>query len=221
MHLTEIKAGLLEGCRRLASKGLLNTPADSFSMRLAGQKEMVLASGVEDWQHITVSDLRVVPFSTKDMSSHLHAFIYEERGDVGAITISSPKGVRLLASTGEQLPPIFDEQVRHIGSSGGRLKDEEAVSRDLVRKSFRRGGNAVVLGERLLCLGMTRDRVLFNSELYEKCAQAYVVARTCDCRISRIPLWVRLIANRRLLKDEGVASASYRNGHVPEGIASY
>jgi hypothetical protein len=68
---------------------------------------------------------------------------------------------------------------------------------------------------------MTCDRVLFNTELYEKCAQAYVIAKASDRRISLIPPWVRLIANRRLLKDEESASASYRDGRIPEGINAY
>jgi hypothetical protein len=68
---------------------------------------------------------------------------------------------------------------------------------------------------------MTRDRVIFNTELYEKCAQAYVLASACDSRIERIPLWVRLIATRRLFKDEALASASYRNGRIPKGMKAY
>jgi ribulose-5-phosphate 4-epimerase/fuculose-1-phosphate aldolase len=221
VQLTEFKEQMLEGCRRLASKGFLNTPADSFSMRIPGQKEMLLISGIENWLQIGIADLGVVPFSTEDAAGSLHGCVYQERGDVGAIAISSPKGVRLLAHSGGVLPLIFDEQVRHIGAAGTSLKDEAVVPKGRVRKAFSRGANATLLGERLLCLGMTRDRVLFNSELYEKCAQAYVIAKASGRRIGCIPFWVRLIASRRLLKDEGVASASYRDGRTPEGIKAY
>jgi hypothetical protein len=68
---------------------------------------------------------------------------------------------------------------------------------------------------------MTRDRALFNTELYEKCARAYVIAKACDRRISRVPFWVRLIANRRLLKDEAAARTSYSEGRIPEAINAY
>ena len=219
MERIQVKEQLLEGCQRLASKGFLNTPADSFSLRIPGQMEMILISGSKDWRQIEIADLRTVSFAANDDLSMLHARIYQERGDVGGIAISSPKWVRLLASSGGRLPPIFDEQVRHIGSADSL--NEQVMRRDTVKETFRRGANAALLGGRLLCLGMTRDRVLFNTELYEKCAQAYVIARACDSRISRIPLWVRLIATRRLLKDEDTASASYRNGHIPEGINAY
>ena len=40
----QIEKRLLEGCRRLAGKGFLNSPADSFSMRIPGTMEMILAS---------------------------------------------------------------------------------------------------------------------------------------------------------------------------------
>jgi len=217
---TQIKEQLLEGCHRLARKGFLNTPADSFSLRIPGQTGMMLISGSKDWRQAEIADVRVLHFSAKDALSMLHGWIYQERSDVGAIAISSPKWVRLLAHSGSPLPPIFDEQVRHIGSSG-ILKSEEPVRRECVRQMFRRGGNAALFGESLLCLGMTCDRVLFNTELYEKCAQAYVIARACEGRISRIPFWVRMIANRRLLKDEATAAASYRDGRVPQEITAY
>ena len=144
-----------------------------------------------------------------------------ERADVGAVAISSPKGARLLARFGGLLPPVFDEQVRHIGSSVGPLPDEDYAHCDMVKKTFRRGANAALLGERLLCLGMTCDRVLFNTELYEKCAQAYVIAKASGSRIGFIPVWVRLIANHRLLRDERRAAGSYRNGCIPESINTY
>jgi ribulose-5-phosphate 4-epimerase/fuculose-1-phosphate aldolase len=216
----QIKKQLLAGSRRLASRGFLNTPADTFSLRIPGQTEMMLISGSEDWRLAEIADVRVVRFSAEDNLSMIHAWIYQERADVGAISISSPTWVRLLAHSGGALPPVFDEQVRHIGSSRN-LKSEQPMRRESVREIFRQGGNAALFGERLLCLGMTCDRVLFNTELYEKCAHAYVIAKACERRISRIPFWVRMIANRRLMKDEATAAASYRDGRIPQEITAY
>jgi ribulose-5-phosphate 4-epimerase/fuculose-1-phosphate aldolase len=216
----QIKEQLLEGCRRLAGKGFLNCPADSFSLRIPGQMEMILIAGSRDWREIKITDLRTVSFSAKDDVGLLHGRVYQERGDVGGLAISSPKWVRTLARSGGGLPAIFDEQVRHIGSSRS-LTGKQGVHNDAVGEAFRHGANAALLGEQLMCLGMTRDRVLFNTELYEKCAQAYVIAKACDSRISCIPFWVRLIATRRLFKDENIASSSYRNGRIPDGLSAY
>jgi ribulose-5-phosphate 4-epimerase/fuculose-1-phosphate aldolase len=217
----QIETQFLEACRRFAGRGFFNAPADSFSMRIPGNTEMILTSGHEDWRQIGIADLHTASLSCKEGLGGLHASIYRERADVGAVAISSPRGARLLAGFGGLLPPVFDEQVRHIGSSAGPLPDEENAHEKLVRKTFRRGANAALLGERLLCLGVTCERVLFNTELYEKCAQAYVIAKASGNRIGLIPVWVRLIANRRLLRDERHAAASYRNGDIHQGINTY
>jgi ribulose-5-phosphate 4-epimerase/fuculose-1-phosphate aldolase len=208
----QIKEQLLKSCRRLAAKGLLNSSSDSFSQRIPGQMAMILIAGSRDWREIEITDLRTVLFCATDDAGSLHARAYQERGDVGAIAISSPKWVRTLARCGGGLPPIFDEQVRHLGS---------CLPLNAPGEAFRHGANTALLGEQLICLGMTCDRVLFNTELYEKCAQAYVIAKACNSRISGIPFWVRLIATRRLVKDEGIASASYRNGRIPNGLNAY
>jgi len=223
---TQIEAELLEGCRRLAGKGFLNTPSDSFSMRAPGSTEMIFASGCKDWRQIGVADLHTAPFSIGEgwsglHAAILHAAIYRERADVGAVAISSAKGARLLAHCGGCFPTLFDEQARHIGAPARPLADAATVSAEVVSKTLRRGTNAVLLGERLLCLGMTCERLLCNTELYEKCAQAYVIANSSGKRIRAIPGWVRLIANRRLLRDEYRAATSYRNGVTPEGIGGY
>lgn len=221
MQRSQIEAQLLEGCRRLAAKGFFNTPADSFSLRVPGSMEMIMVSGHEDWRQITIDDLHTVSFFVNQGPSGLHASIYEARADVGAVAISSPQGVRLLAHHGGQLPPIFDELVRHVGLPAGLKENEENVPLEMVKKTFRHGANAAPFGEQLLCLGMTCDRVIFNTELYEKCARAYVIARASGNRIGFIPKWVQWIANRRLLKDERRAAASYSDGRAPEGLTAY
>ena len=182
---------------------------------------MIFASGCGDWRQIGVVDLQTAPFSIGEGWSGLHTAIYRERTDVGAVTISSPKGARLLAHCGGCFPTLFDEQARHIGAPAKPLADDTTGWSDVVKKTFRRGTNAVLLGERLLCLGITCERVLCNTELHEKCSQAYVIAKASGNRIGVIPAWVRLIANRRLLRDERGAAASHRNGVTPEGIGGY
>ena len=189
-------------------------------MRILGHAEMMLATGLADWAKIRVVDIETVPFLSTKALPGLHGAIYRQRVDAGAVIVSSPPGARALAGRGGLLPPLFDEQARHIGGSAGQLPDQEHVQTDLLRNALGRGANAVLLGERLLCLGMTCERALFNVELYEKCARAYVVA-ACAGTVKSIPWWVRLIANRRLLKNERDAAVSYREGRIPEGLSAY
>jgi ribulose-5-phosphate 4-epimerase/fuculose-1-phosphate aldolase len=217
---SQIEAQLLEGCRRLAGKGLFCSPTNSFSARIPGGTEMILAQGLEDWGAIESEDLAIVPLSAQVGLSGLHASIYRARADAGAVAITSPAVARLLARSGGVLPPLFDEQIRHLGLSAGSLPDTERA----LEKSemvFKHGTNAALAGRRLLCIGMTCERAVFNTELYEKCARAYVIARASGTPVSLIPFWVRMIAQRRLLKDERCAAASYGRGCVPETIGSY
>ena len=220
MHRSQLEPEFIDGCRRLARKGFFRSSADSFSMRIPGRPEMILACGLEDWGTIRGADIDTVSLDHTEGVHGLHAAVYRQRGDVGAVTICCPKGAGLLARDGGILPPLFDEQARHIGPSVGQLPDHEHVQTDPLEKALRRRANAVLLGEQLLCLGMTCERALFNVELYEKCARAYVVARSAG-NVKLIPWWVRFIANRRLFRNQTDAAASYREGSIPAGLSAY
>jgi hypothetical protein len=182
---------------------------------------MLLATGLENWQDAGRVSISAKSFASGDAFAALHGFIYVERPDAGAMAICSPRGVRLLAKNGATLPPIFDEQVRHIGLPTTTLLHETDLSRERIRKAFGRGANATLFSGRLLCLGMTCERMVFNAELFEKCAKAYVIARASGIRARAIPAWVRLIANQRLIKDERNAAKSYVSGKLPESTTAY
>jgi ribulose-5-phosphate 4-epimerase/fuculose-1-phosphate aldolase len=221
MQRSKLEEQLLAGARRLAQKGFLNDGLDSVSARIPGSDEMLFMGGVEGWDSIGDAPFSTVPFSSQEMISGLYGAIYLARPDVGAIAISSPRGARLLAASGGVLPPLFDELVRHIGLPSWTPLDAERLSKERIRGAFSRGANATLLGERLVCLGMTVERVIHNTELLEKCARAYVIAKASGSAVRTIPGWVRLIANRRLMRDERKAEESYANGQAPELSMTY
>ena len=220
MQRSELEAQFADGCRRLAEKGFLNDAADSMSVRIPGTTEMMLATGLKDWRDAGPARIRLRSFTSPEAIAAIHGSIYFGRADAGAVVISSSRGARLLAKRGGFLSPIFDEQARHLGRMGVAISEKD-LSSERIWKAFRRGANAALLGERLLCIGMTVERVVFNTELFEKCAQAYVIAKASGIPVGAIPAWVRLIANRRLLRDERKAAASYLNGRIPERIIGY
>jgi ribulose-5-phosphate 4-epimerase/fuculose-1-phosphate aldolase len=221
LNHSELEAQLLDGCRRLAHKGFLNASSDSLSVRIPGTGEMLLTTGRENWRKAGRVTICVKSFISQQDITGLHESIYLERPDVGAIATSSPKGVRLLAKSGSILPPLFDEQVRHIGLPIATPLDEALLSGDLIHRAFAQGANGAVISERLLCLGMTCERAIFNTELFEKCARAYVIAKASGIRARTIPAWVRVIANNRLMKDERSAGKRYLNGQLPESKTAY
>lgn len=197
-----IETELVECCRRLAAKGLFRSPEDSFSVSIPGKPEALLASGCGDWRAFRREDLRVVSLSTEEGIEGVHAAIYRQRSDVGAVAICSPAAARLLARSGGVLPPLFDEQVRHLGLPAPPLRNLNDVRGAIPGRAFKQGANALLAGEQLVCLGTNGHRTLMNTELYEKCARAYVIAAASGNRIYRIPAAVRWIAARSLRKDE-------------------
>jgi hypothetical protein len=217
----KLEEQFLDGYRRLGGKGFLNDSWDSLSIRISGTAEMLLAAGLEDWRDPRHGTMRTQSFTSQEPLAALHGSIYRRRSDVGAVAISSPPGTRILAKSGGTLPPLFDEQVRHIGLPSRTPLDKKALSNKQIDNAFKRGANAALLSDRLICLGMTCERVVFNTELFEKCARSFVIARASGINVGVIPSWVRLIANHRLMRDERNAAARYRNGELPESTTTY
>ncbi|MGP8185004.1 MAG: class II aldolase/adducin family protein [Terracidiphilus sp.] len=193
---------VIEACRRLGGKNLLRSPSDSFSVRIAGSRQALLATGCDDWRPVQSGHLRTTGFSAAGGVDALHELVYRLRPDVNAIVVCSPPGVRLLARFGGVLPPLFDEQVRHLGLLKKPPKKEEGTWEELLTSVLRRGVNAVQMGEQAVCLGADIESAVNNLELYEKCSRAYVLARASGYRFRCIPGWVRWIAVRRLLKEQ-------------------
>ena len=197
---------------RLRTKGLFGDAADSLSMRIPGREEFLLA--VPDRE-----DVRTVLFQAQGKeAAALHAAIYRSREDAGAILIGRTPWSAALSAIGATIPTLFDEQARHIGDAGKPIR----VGRHThVVNALEKGANVMIYGDQRICVGTTPNRVVFNAELFEKCAKAFVVARASGQRVRKVPGWVRYIARGRLRKDQKRAAESYAAGRIPEGMDAY
>lgn len=211
----EIREALLQSFRRLRDKGLRGSAQLSLSLRIPGTERFAFLQLNADTNRPRLEDVHVHECSVQhgDARIDLHATIYRLRPDVGAVVRNRPPWGSALHDVERPMPAVFDEQARQMGASVERL--DERLHR------LRRGANVFLYGDDVLCLGMTRDRCVFNCELLEKCAQAYVLATATGRKIRRIPWFVRLIAGRRLLKDERKSAAAYARGEVPTGFTAY
>ena len=226
--LAEMRSKLGSAARRLDEKGLL-MGGESLSLRLAGQNRFLLAAADLDKKisSVKVNDIAVMEFSatpdSDDWVSELHAAIHMHRGDVGAVFIGRQKWASALRKLPGSMPTIFDEQARQLGPTVESLEFRPGPGgfAGLQKNLFRGPSNAFLLGDYVIVLGMTLEKALFNAELLEKCSKAYVLARLSGQRIKRIPFYVRVIANRRLIKDETRAAASYAMGEIPGGFTAY
>ena len=208
----EIRALLLADRSRFLAKELFGQPGDSFSMRIPGQQELLLVrAGDEKPERASIR-------SPGDDIAGLHARLYGVRPDAGALLIGSTPWSAALADLDATIPVLFDEQARHLG------KVEASVNRKDIsglEGAISRGGNAAIFGDQRLCLGVTPERIVFNAELFEKCAEAFVIAYSSGRKIHRIPWWVRAIAGRRMRKDQVRAAESLAAGRIPEGMNAY
>lgn len=198
---------LLQAAERLTAKGFFG-PGDALSLRLPGTSRLLFLSHGEAPREIELANV-------EPGLAAQHAQVYQLRGDAGAVATLSPTWSLQLGELGEAMPSVFDEQARHIGRSWAPTGAAELPD------MLARGGNAGLLDARLLAIGVTRNRMLFNAELFEKCAMAYVLARLGGGRVKQVPWWVRLIAGRRLTKDQANAAASHAAGEHAAELGAY
>ena len=197
---------------RLRAGALFGDPGDSLSLRIPGREEFLFVTPER-------SDPTTFLFETTGLeSADLHAKIYRSRKDAGGVLIGQTPWSTALASIGARVPTLFDEQARHIGSAGKPI----AMGRhSRLLRALEGGSNVAIYGELRICLGTTPSRVVFNAELFEKCAKAFVIAHTGGDRIRSLPGWVRYVAGGRLRKDQKRAALSYAKGRIPEGMDAY
>jgi len=208
----EIKTLLLHDKARFQAKGLFGNSSDSLSMRIPGQQAFYLA--LPDTE-----DICTVAFGKQDDGpAALHAAIYSNRADVGAVLIGQTPWSAALASLEAPIPTLFDEPARHIG------KVEPAVSDGDIQGllgALEAGSNIAICGDQRICLGVTSDRLVFNAELFEKSTKAFLIAQSCGQHIRKVPGFVRYIAGSRLSKDQKSAAECYAAGRVPESTSAY
>jgi ribulose-5-phosphate 4-epimerase/fuculose-1-phosphate aldolase len=145
-----------------------------------------------------------------------HAAVYITRQDVSAITIGGGVYGRCLADFGGVIPQVFDEQARHLGRMGPAVNEAHGIA-----SSLQVGGSVLLWQGDPVCLGMTATRMALNTELFEKCAKAYVLAVASGGRVKTLPWLVRYIANSRLFKDQHRATQAFARGELPAESRGY
>ena len=213
MQLTDqIRTLLIADRSRFLAKGLFGQPGDSFSMRIPGQADLLLVRTDDEKPE------RASIQSPGDDIAGLHARLYGIRPDAGALLIGSTPWSAALAGLDATMPVLFDEQARHLGMVEAPVREGDQAG---LEQAISGGANAAIFGERRLCLGVTPERIVFNAELFEKCAKAFVIAQSSGKPIRKIPWWVCLIAGGRLKKDQARAAESLAAGRIPEGMNAY
>lgn len=223
-----LAAALCAARARLAAQGLAGTVRASVSLRLPGGQGLLFLDGSER----PPRPLAVAPANTgagaDPYAPALHAAIYARRADVGAVLIGGGRFGRALVGLGGAIPLAFDEQARHLGrmpppglqGQGPGAAPHAALDAALAR-ALAPGGNAALLDGVVACLGTTCQRMVFNAELFEKCATAYVLACATGGPVTTLPWWVCRIATGRLARDQRRAAGRFAQGLLAEDVRGY
>jgi hypothetical protein len=196
--------------RRLIEKQLLSADDDAVSLLLPGQARMLFRSRNDaSWRDLPLNEPSGIPA--------LHGRVYQLRPDAGALASISTKTSRELARRGVRVPIVFDEQARHIGEAWPNV----AITR--LPQALAGGANAGLVDGRLLLLGVTPSRMIYNAELFEKSACAYLLARGDEPyrKTHLVPWWVRMIAGRRLRRDQALAARCHAAGREAPELVAY
>jgi len=210
---------IVEVCQSLIQKGFLMGTGGNISVRVAGQEAMAITPSNYDYAQMTHEDVCILDLQASQIEgerkpsieSGMHAAIYKARSDVHVIIHTHQVIASAIALMGQAIPALFDEQVRFLGrsveivpygaSGTGWLKS------NIVGK-LKSSANAYILQNHgALTLGPNAERAIFNVELLEKCAVAYLLAYYTDERITRIPAPIREIIFAKLKKEQKLEAA--------------
>lgn len=226
MLMTQLEVEFQNSIQRLRNKDLVrNLPNESLSARIPNSKMS------NDIQFLYSTS----PFSHTETHTSTHlsidASIYQIRDSIGAILFSRQEWASLLNQFTDQkksIPPVFDEQSRQLGNSITQLKH---TTEDLANFTGRFSPAAVKQLQNeeqvflcfggVLILGHTVERVVFNAELLEKTAKAFLIAKATGQKVKTLPLSLRFFANRRLKQDHRMAEAAFSEGRIPSGFKAY
>jgi ribulose-5-phosphate 4-epimerase/fuculose-1-phosphate aldolase len=208
------KQQVVTTARLLVEKGIFKGTGGNLSVRVEGQPAFAITPSNYDYMQMTPADVCVLDWHAEvlegemkpSVESGMHAAVYQNRPDVNAIIHTHQVYASALALIGAPIPALFDEQVRFLGRSVEIIPYAPSGTPFLkrnVRSKIRNGHNAYILQNHgALVLGPTAERAVFNLELLEKCALAYLLALCTERQVTRIPLAVREIAFAKLREDE-------------------
>ena len=211
--MTEIIHERLEQTKhRLGGKGLFGAQGDSLSLRVPGTSMFILAAAeTEATRTVAAPDAR-------SDTERLHGAIYRTRPDTAGVVVGETAWTTPLVAIGSSLPSLFDEQARHLGEACPRIG---AGQWSTLEEAIRPGSNALTFGRQRVVLGPTPNRVVLNADLFEKCAKAFVIARSTTEKVRPLPAWALRIWVRRLRADQAEAAKAQRVGRIPEGMDAY
>jgi L-fuculose-phosphate aldolase len=184
------KKTVLEAAQKMAETGLVVGTSGNISMRLrepGGRELVAITPNNRHYDSMTVGDIGIVDLEgqlvegelTTSIETMLHIGVYKARNKVNAVIHTHPVFSSVFSVSGQEIPPILDDQITYLG---GEIKVAEYSlpgSQDLVSNVIPALGprNAVILANHgALTVGRDMKEAFVNCEMLEKTAKIYLWA---------------------------------------------
>jgi L-ribulose-5-phosphate 4-epimerase len=209
------KKEVVETAQKLTEKGYLMATGGNLSVRIpGGNGAFAITPSNYDYMKMVPDDICILDLDLNvlegerppSVERELHAGVYKARKDVNAIVHTHQVHASALAIIGSPLPALFDEQARFLGRAVEIIPYGPSGTGFLTKrvvKAVKSNNNAYIMKNHgVLCFGHYLERAAHNVEIVEKCAQAYLMALSTGCKVSKIPLAIREIAFSKLRSDQ-------------------
>ena len=184
----DIRQAVLEAAQTMLRDGLVVGTSGNVSARCTGDSLAITASGT-DYAAMTLDAIVVVDFDGEPIVGDaipstemlMHAAIYRARPSVGAVMHTHSTCASGLAVAGEQLPPLIDEIVVHLGgaievSEYAFPGTEELGDRVVVALGERNA--ALIRNHGLVGVGKTPAEALRACQIAEHSAHIHAIAKS-------------------------------------------
>lgn len=200
--------------QEMTHKGFLMGTGGNVSVRASLRNALAITPSNYDYLKMVASDVCVLDWDLKPLSgerpasieSAMHAAIYQARPDVNVIIHTHQVTASAVALLGKNIPALFDEQVRFLGRSVDMVPYGASgtgwLKSNIVRKLKNHANAYIMANHGALILGPDPERAMFNVELLEKCAVAFLMAYYTGERVHQIPLPIREVIFAKLRKDQ-------------------
>lgn len=184
------KQTVLDAARQIADMGMVVGTAGNFSVRLGGTKGrglLAITPTTRYYDTLTVDDVVVMDFDgqrvegelTPSVEVKMHIGIYKARRKVNAVCHIHPIFASVFAVTGQEIPPIIDDQITYLGGHIKLAAYALSGTQELVQNVVSALGpnNAVILAHHgAVCCGRDMREAITNCEMLEKTARIYLYA---------------------------------------------
>jgi ribulose-5-phosphate 4-epimerase/fuculose-1-phosphate aldolase len=200
--------------QEMTHKGFLMGTGGNVSVRIRGQNTLAITPSNYDYLKMVAGDVCVLDGDLKPLSgerpasieSGMHAAIYQARPDVNVIIHTHQVTASAVALLGKNIPALFDEQVRFLGRSVDMVPYGASgtgwLKSNIVGKLKNHANAYIMANHGALILGPDPERAMFNVELLEKCAVAFLMAYYTGEQVNQIPLPIREVIFAKLRKDQ-------------------